>query len=542
MQKKPLKVEPARRVYKPKYPSYADKNPLLYPETRPYPFSHKFIKWASTGGLASIMLFSGSELLGQTQTDSLYNPFPLENARVPYQPVSFGTGMPERIRSEDAIKAIRKAFSESGVQLDENVWMDDGSVSLYLDGYSKEDEIGFVFMNYTNMDETFVNGRSYDRKKKTLRKIKLNLKKDLELHKTNVNGYFQRFVKNKDKYVKGVTRFNITKAAANFSNQLAELEPKNESEAIFNTYHLQYTIEHAREDLVNKPEPVQDMIQYIDNRFDDGLEKVVLIRKAGSFKRENFHTDAFYSTVIEKFNDIKGAGSDKDFIKKYMTLYELFHYESGKYFLKRDEHYLAIKVEIMKDYPIEKWFEKANKLDAYKEQKFMSLNEVKKLDKRNKKGKQFIAPISSRDQAMIIRRFGPYAPLEDLLKEQALLRKEYNHKNGMTDKVRSQRKAEYQEVGSRYKWKDMKDLPKQERDSLQKLQTEERAVIKRKYEAMEKLTKEEKAVYELRFADLFKKIEEQRDAAAKDAKIKTLQNLEKQVKTYIKWARSQMGG
>ena len=97
-----MKVEPARKIYRPKYPSFEDKNPLLFPETKPYPFSMRFINWVSTGGLASIMLLS-SNAAGQTSQDSLYNPFPLENAQVPYRPVMFGTGMPERLKSKEAI-------------------------------------------------------------------------------------------------------------------------------------------------------------------------------------------------------------------------------------------------------------------------------------------------------------------------------------------------------------------------------------------------------------------------------------------------------
>ena len=117
MKKSPLKVQPARKIYHPKYPSFQDKNPLLFPETRPYPFSMKFMNWVSTGGLASIMLLGNSNVIGQTTPDSLYNPFPLENAHVPYRPVSFGTGMPQRLKSEEAVQVILKAFAESGITL-----------------------------------------------------------------------------------------------------------------------------------------------------------------------------------------------------------------------------------------------------------------------------------------------------------------------------------------------------------------------------------------------------------------------------------------
>ena len=131
MKKKQLKVQPAKRIYQPKYPSHADKNPLLYPETRPYPFTQRFINWASTGGIASMMLFSGQTLNAQVNQDTLYNPFPLENAGVPYAASSFGTGMPSRLRSEEALQTIRKAFEESGIKLEENVWYEDKNIGVF---------------------------------------------------------------------------------------------------------------------------------------------------------------------------------------------------------------------------------------------------------------------------------------------------------------------------------------------------------------------------------------------------------------------------
>ena len=155
MQKKPLKVEPARKIYLPKYPSFKDKNPLLHPETRPYPFSLKFINWASTGGLAGIMLLGGGNVLGQVQKDSLYNPFPLENARVPYQPVSFGTGMPERLKSAEVRKAIMNAFAESGIELDDEIWLDNGDLEVHLTGYNNEEQIGFLLIDYNNIYGSF---------------------------------------------------------------------------------------------------------------------------------------------------------------------------------------------------------------------------------------------------------------------------------------------------------------------------------------------------------------------------------------------------
>ena len=88
MKKKPLQVQPARKVYKPKYPSFEDKNPLLHPETRPYPFNYKFMQWATAGGLASIMLFSGNDLLAQTQKGHIVQSVSIRKCQGPV-PASF---------------------------------------------------------------------------------------------------------------------------------------------------------------------------------------------------------------------------------------------------------------------------------------------------------------------------------------------------------------------------------------------------------------------------------------------------------------------
>jgi len=542
MQKKPLKVQPARRTYQPKYPSYEDKNPLLYPETRPYPFSQKFIKWASTGGLASIMLFSGSELMGQSQADSLYNPFPLKNAQVPYMPVSFGTGMPERIRSEEALQVIRKAFVESGVKLEENVWMDDNGISMYLDGYSDKDKIGFLFLDHSKMDASFIDKRSGYSKNKRQQKRAFNLNVDLERYEKTRKDEFLRFVKDKGKFIDQLTRYSVNKVREKFANHLSTLEPINESEASFNALYLQHDLDVSHEGAEHRSEFINGVTHYIDERFDDSTEKLLLLRNRNRLIKQKHYSDELYSVVVAEFEKLKAVNSDKAFIEKYLMLHQFLNYFSDQYSLRNDETYQALKLEIMQSHPLKKWFKNTDKLEAYKDKKFISLSEAKRLDKNNKKGTQFIAPISPRDNIMIVGDSRIVYSSEELIKEERALLEEYNQKNGMTKEIQAEKRAELQAISSQYTWSKMKKLPQAEKDSLRNQQREETAKIKAKYKAMEKLTDKEIAVFTSKFEDIRNRRKEQQKNHREELRMKTLQRLEKEVKVYIEWARSQMGG
>lgn len=545
MQKKSLKVQAARKIYQAKYPSYEDKNPLLYPETRPYPFSHKFIKWASTGGLLSIMLFGGNQAQGQAQQDSLYNPFPLENAGVPYMPTMFGTGMPERLNSEEAIQTIRKAFADSGIELEENVWLKDEDVGVYLNGYSHEEEIGFLFMDYSNMDNSFVRDSPYASiKSKTLKvlgKKGYDLKDEINRYKKNRTHEFQRFIEDKDKFIQQLHRYNPKAARKKYAKNLLEVDAQIECEELFNSHHLQYDLDRYREELESQEPLIKEIIEHIDDRLKDDIEKYILFRYASSFRVPRHNTADAYAQLRSEFEKLTTIKSDKDFIKSYLTFYDFWKYNSNINRLGRDADYQAIKLDIMSKYPLKKWFDHLEELDAYQGRNYVSLKEAKRIDKKNKSGTQFIAPISTRDPLMIVPGGYRYNS-QELMKERKQLRQEFNQKNGMTEAIMSQKKAELRILSDKYSWNKLKDLPQAEQDSLQQLQKQERADITAKYKAMEKLTDEERAQFEAKFEELEQRSRDWREARRKEVNMETLRQLEGQVKLYIKWAKSQMGG
>ena len=534
MQKKPLKVKATRRIYHPKYPSFVDKNPLLHPETRPYPFTHKFIRWASTGGLASIMLFSGNELLGQSQQDSLYNPFPLGRMGVPYQPVSFGTGLPERLKSEEAIQAIRNAFADSGIQLDEDVWLKDKNIGVHLDGYSHKDEIGFLFIDHTNMDDSFII-QNENRKKGH------HFSEQVDWYVDHRTEEFIRFINNKDRFISQLIGYKNQGAKKRYTDQLIELDAQQENEEFFNNYHLEYNLNTHREKAKKQEDLIKEIFQHIDERFDDSPEKKILLDYTPGFKKSQYVTTEFHSEISKALRTVMGIKSDEKFIKNYFIIIEFLAYNNGSYSLNRDANYLELKFDIMASFPLKEWLNNKETLDEYHDKIFVSLDEAQRINNNNKNGTQFIAPISLRDPRMIVPDNHSYNS-QNLETEGRILRKEFNRRNGMTDEILSARQAEFKALSDKYGWNAIKDLPRHEKDSLRNLHNKGRKAILAKYEAMEQLTDEERAEFKVKFADLSQRSTEWRKARAEEIRLKTIRKLEEEVKIYIQWAKSQMGG
>jgi len=145
--KSPLQVKPLRRYIKPRYPSYNDPNPLAHPYARPYPFSKRFVQWALASGLVGASAFSANAQ--QTNPEPpLKNPFTLRSLGLPYRPVMFGTGLPERLKEKDVREAAARAFAAEGIKLDTSfLWRQD-TQELLLDGYDTVSHIGYVVLPY----------------------------------------------------------------------------------------------------------------------------------------------------------------------------------------------------------------------------------------------------------------------------------------------------------------------------------------------------------------------------------------------------------
>jgi len=542
MENKPLQVKPARKIYQPKYPSYADKNPLLYPETRPYPFQSRFINCMTKGGLATILLLGGNELSAQTPRDTLYNPFPIENAlaQVPYRSVSFGTGLPERLSSEEAIRAIRKAFDDSGIGLKDKVRLKEKNLDVRLDAYSEEEKIGFIFMLESNIDNSFYKNDSYSKGQQRLGK-----KEDLRIlvkdYYENIKVKFSSFIYDKKRIVEYLTFSRPTPSDEIYAEQLSRLDPHEESEGLFMEYTLQYDLGIYREHIKNDESLAKEMFKYIDARFEDSVEKMVLWRLSDNFRNSYGVAKGLYKRYGEEFNDLCKIDSDEKFIQNYLLLSDFRNYDSGVKQLERNSTYQQLKQNIVNAHPLEEWFNNLEKLEEYHDQNYLSLSELELLGKNNEDGLRFIAPISSASNLLMLRNTYDISS-QEIREERIEIQKEYAEKNGMTKERASRMKEEYKVLNEKYNWNVIKGLPKQQRDSLNKLKQTELKMIRERYESMELLTAEEKNEFKVKFNDLKMRENNWYKAKKEEVRMDAMRRLENEVKLYIKWAKSQMGG
>ena len=147
-----LRVIPAKKYKKPKYPGHADPNPLEDPTAPAYPFSGNFLRY-----LAGIGLISFGQTLSAQSVDEIptpdRNPFGFETLGLPFTPVSFGTGMPERLSEKTVRDVVYRAFTAEGLQWDTtHVWKEK-SKEVLLDGYDQQLGIGYVFADYRRLGE-----------------------------------------------------------------------------------------------------------------------------------------------------------------------------------------------------------------------------------------------------------------------------------------------------------------------------------------------------------------------------------------------------
>lgn len=539
MKKQPLKVSPPRKIYRPQYPAFDEPNPLLHPDARPYPFTLRFANWAAAGGLSVLAALGSGDLQAQIVPDSLFNPFPLENARVPYMPVMFGTGMPERLGHEETLQAIRKAFAEAGLQPEENVWLGD-SVGVYLDGYDAEEGIGFVFMDYRNMDKSFVDERYYEMNGGRNRKAKpWELSDYVSRAEGNAKSDFNSFIEDKEKYLKRITSYNDYDYADAYAAGLQDLAPEKKNREAFFALRLTYRAAQIQRS-IDESKHWQKTAEYIINRLPASDLKIALLGRLASLRTEP--TDAFAVAIDRAFEKLKTVKSDDKFAEDFITFSDYIDENYGFYYLRNDKYFQTEKANVMRKYPLQKWAKKTDSIKELIDRKMISLSEAQAIDRRNKNGKQFIAPISGRDKLTIIPESFRFEFPEEFEQRNKELLENFNRENGMTPEIFAARRAEYSKISDKYGYKVTKDLEQEERQKMYKKQREEQAAVKAKYEAMEQLTDERRAWYKVRFDEMQAERRRLQKEYAEQVKADTLRKLEDEVKRYIAWARSQTGG
>ena len=365
---------------------------------------------------------------------------------------------------------------------------------------------------------------------------------------------FQSFLKNKEKEIEQINNSYPRELQEEYANQLLNLEPIKESEELFNQYYLGYQLKQKRYELKRKrhyyDDDDKDQLKiamgfeswgYIDSRFEDSTEKCVLLDVSDNLRKPPLMENKFYLKYLEAFNNLKEISSNEEFIKKYLLLIEFLNYRSNHYSLVMDARYQNMKIEIMKSSPIEKWMDGVDRLDTYRDRKFLSLKDAKILDKDNSEGTMLIAPIFSSDPMMIIPNSYQQPPPDSLAEEQQLLHKKFKDKDEKSLEIRAQKQKELKEAMEKYPYVYYKDGV-EERDSLNKVRAMKLDEIEKKYESLAPLSPEEQSFYYNKLQYVDRKIRKWQGENQKNLKVNTLRNLEEQVKIYIKWAKSQMGG
>jgi len=179
--KNALTVKPLRRYNTPVYPSYLDKNPIEHPDTLPYPFTYKALQALAAAGIlvgasctptknitdnspdiqpelvaqdSSVFKTSGESTV--QEQNSLFNPFTFKRLSVPFMTAMFGTGMPERLKSNEARTVINRVFEEEGINLEKNYYYKKDSIKVILDGFDADLNIGYVWVDWDKIGDGMI--------------------------------------------------------------------------------------------------------------------------------------------------------------------------------------------------------------------------------------------------------------------------------------------------------------------------------------------------------------------------------------------------
>ncbi len=497
------------------------------------------------GCFSSLRILGTGCISSQNQSNSLYNPFLLENSNFPYRPIScvVTRKVTDRLRSDEAIEVIKKAFADSGIELEEKVWLGKENAGVYLNGYSEKDEIGFVFINRWNMDESFKKGNNSPNYKKRSGN-KIELQNEIKLYKEIREGRFKAFLKNNN-----ISLTNTSTSPAlqksieiyqKYNEELSRLEAVESSRDEFYVAYLKHRISLHTMNIEHKNELIKNMLKYIDTRFDTSPEKLILLQNALEFRipRPLNVSSEFITADFEKLKEIK---SDKKFIEDFLTLKSFIGFNHSTPSLNENKEYQALKANIIHNYPLNKWFKNAQNLDSFYNKRFISLEEAKRIDKRNKSGKQFIAPISMKYDMMMYSQETSFEYPQEKYDELRRLRKEYSDKNALSPDVRVQQKKEYEELNKKYNLDEIRNLSQPKKDTLKKKRKTEYDKLQAKYKALEGLTEKEKAVYQSKIDEIMKILKEWSKNSRAEGKALAICKLEEEVKMYIQWVKSQRG-
>lgn len=530
-------VRPPRRTYQPKYPSFADPNPLLHPETMPYPFTRRFAEWVAAGGLIGALALGSSGLAAQTTTDSLYNPFLLETAGVPYRPVMYGTGLPQRLSTQEVVTAVRRAFASSGIELKDNVWLKDEDLGAYLDGYSEKDKIGFMLLAYPRMDASFVT--DWDGKgRPAADEVYIPQIDDLVVgYHARLAEEFADFIEDKETYLMYRTRRDNEGLVGDYARKLEAMEPQESLLDTFIRLNNELTIQLARES-DSKNDFRKKVVALIDERVTDASTKAILLTKCSGLHR-NIRQEELKQRADRALVTLGEVEQESVFCQGMIDLATFLQFNAGIRQSREGSPFMDLKLAIMDNHPPLSWVKHLDKLADFADRKTISLDEAQAIDDKNQSGELHVAPISMRGNYTIV----PDAPYmsEANKKLWEATKKERDRRNGMTDEVIERKQEELNAVRDKYDYQKLQELTTEERKVKLGERAAARDAVNAKYRALEKLTDAEREEFKQRFAEINERAQREREELEARTRRESQLRLEQQVKLYIRWAKSQQG-
>ncbi len=404
-----LKVTPVKRYKVAKYPSFEDPNPLEHPDTLPYPFSEKAFKLLCGLGFTGALLLGCTEETGKAYSEFISfvkrdtttgNPFTEEMTGLPYRPSGFGTGLPSRVNRENAIEIINRVFREEGIALESMVDVEKDGVVVTAEGYNKEMQLGYVFIDYGRLGEDTVVDNGFSRKKR-----KFNDTYKSETRYPNIEHYKDKEGSGYKHLVKKDTPQN--KAFINFIDEIYPTLGPLQKENRFKRANLTLRIQNTLEEIAPfYPTYTSDLRQSMEkpDRFSlDKLEKILstvyALRQVGAV----FPKLTESVLVTELINSIDQ--SDERWSKQINNLYVLIYLNkqiNNPYKLRRSKNVASNTQNDRLEQLIEAVFTKSGtaQQEVFKEIEHVlnfnkiDLSEVKSIVKAAEEREYFLAPIS----------------------------------------------------------------------------------------------------------------------------------------------------
>jgi len=442
IKKKKLTVSPKHKVYQAKYPSYMDKNPLLHPETRPYPFSKKFIDAMSIAGFTGAIMIApltGCQSSVKQIPSDHFNPFPISTTNVPFTPASFGTGLPSRINSKDAIDFINNVFISEGLAIHKDTVIRQNGLAVTATAYNEQYGIGYIWMDNTNFGEGMIMTPFYERKKR-LNQV------EMEAHcLERIDGKYKQYQNNPESFYKNYFGKKDS-LKNNFIADLSHLTNEEERENFFFETLKKTNLERSLVSL-KKGKTLEEIKQWkirAADYFDTPNASLAFLYRMRNIdiylRMDNAGIKEAIQREVQQINAIE---DNKIWKERTEILLDLINVSQNFYMIKYQPEYCPLVVDILNHYEWQARASQFHRLEQLINDIEISYQEATTLANAQNKDDLFIAPISQRDNRTVYRTEPAYFRAESEYNAKAQqLNRQMNQATTQKEKKRIERLQE----------------------------------------------------------------------------------------------------